>query len=643
MELHDQPIAPEKEVNTNGCAANADAALNPVEETASATAEAELEAVADEMPDEESVAADLVSVEDTEPQPGLTKETIINRLKEIAENDSADITADELGRIKQQFYQLKNDEARAERDRFIAEGGEPEAFDPALDPLEDTFKELFGVVKEKKAALRARQDAEREANLRTKREIIAELASISTDADNVNRQYNRAKELQAQFLTVGEVPPTEASAVWKEYQEVRERFYDQLKINKELRDYDFKKNLAEKQLLCSQAEELNAESDVIVAFRRLQELHDKWREIGPVSKEIREEIWTRFKDASAAVNKRYQAYFEERKARELENEQAKTALCERVEALDFASLTTYPAWDDMTKTIMEAQAEWKKIGFASRKSNNALFSRFRQTCDNFFKAKAEFFKEMKDTMASNLARKIELCEKAEALKDSTDWRKTTDALVALQKEWKTIGHVSKKHSDTVWKRFMGACDAFFDHKKEVTGSQRATEQENLKAKQAIIDELKSILEGETTDEIKAGLRERMRSMRDKWQEIGHVPFKVKDKIYDEFRQLQRDVEKKFDLREVRARRAEFEAAVADMSANPGRLNRERDRLVRALEQRRSDLATYSNNLGFLTSKSKSGESMLREMERRMERLREEIVQLEEKIKVVDATSSSDKA
>lgn len=641
MELHDQSPAPEKEVTTAVEATQASEA--PKTEGAEPAAEVAVEdlesaAIAEEAEEQAHQA-------DEDPAVVLTKDAIIERLRNLAENDAADITAEELGRIKQQFYQLKTEEQRAARESFIAEGGDPEAFEPVLDPLEETFKQLFTVVKEKKAELRARQDAEREANLKVKREIIAELSAMSTDADNVNRHYARAKELQAQFLTVGEVPPTEASNVWKEYQEARERFYDQLKVNKELRDYDFKKNLAQKQLLCEQAELLNGETDVIVAFRRLQDLHDKWREIGPVSKELREELWTRFKDASALVNKRYQAYFEERKARELANEQAKEALCERVEALDFEPIKTYADWDNMTKIIMEAQADWKKIGFASRKANNALFTRFRAVCDRFFTLKSDFFKQMKETQADNLARKTALAERAEALKDSTDWRKTTDELVALQKEWRTIGAVPKKQSDAVWRRFMDACDAFFDAKKAATGSQRSAEQANLQAKQAIIDELRVIMgdnyDGDTS---RNALIDKLAELRGRWQEIGHVPFKLKDVIYDEFRQLLRDVEKKYDLRQTRARRAEFEANVAGMAGNPGKLNRERDRLVRALEAKRADLATYSNNLGFLSFKSKGGESMLREMERRMERLRDEIKSLEEKIELVDKTeTSTDKA
>lgn len=627
MELREQSLTPAEEVNnTIDAAAGADAQETKIDELAAETSE---------LPEEEEVAAELTEVETARPTP-LTREAILEQLGELAASDACDITSEEMGRIKQQFYTLKNDELRAQRDEFIAEGGEADAWTPALDPMEDKFKELFNVVKEKKAELRRRQDEEREANLAEKRRIIAELTAMANDTDNVNRRFNEAKELQDKFLTIGEVPPTEASAVWKEYQDAREHFYDQLKVNKELRDYDFKKNLAEKQLICEQAEALNAEADVIVAFRRLQELHDKWREVGPVSKELREDIWTRFKDASAAVNKRYQAYFEERKARETAAEEAKTALCEKVEALDFSTLTTYAAWDGMTKEIMQAQADWKQIGFASRKVNNALFARFRAVCDRFFTLKGEFFRQMKDTQAENLAKKNALAEKAEALMESTDWRKTTDEMVAMQKEWKQIGAVPKKQSEIVWQRFMKACDTFFDRKKQNAGGVRSAEQANLAAKQEIIARLREMSAPEAPDMERKAVADELRTLRDKWQDIGHVPFKLKDKIYDEYRQLLRDVEKRHDVRGNAARRAEFEAGVESMSGDPGKLNRERDRLVRALEARRNDLHTYENNLGFLSSKSKAGESMMREMERRMERLKEEIEGLSQKIKVIDS-------
>ncbi|MDE6309322.1 MAG: DUF349 domain-containing protein, partial [Muribaculaceae bacterium] len=409
-------------------------------------------------------------------------------------------------------------------------------------------------------------------------------------------------------------------------------FYDQLKINKDLRDYDFRKNLDAKQLLCQQAEELVEESDVVLAFKRLQELHDKWRETGPVAKEMREDIWTRFKDASAAINKKYQAYFEERKARERENELAKTALCERIEALDFSDLRSYTAWEAMTQEILKAQNEWKQLGFASRKLNNELFNRFRATCDKFFTAKAEYFKSMKDELAQNLAKKTQLCERAEALKDSTDWRATTDALVELQKEWKTIGTVAKKYSDTVWHRFQQACDYFFEQKKKATSGARQTEQANLKAKKEIIAKLREI-DPETADRAEAV--KLVRELQQQWQGIGHVPFREKDKVYEAYRELTNKLFRALDMRQSRDSMERFETMLNDMGGDEIKMLRERERMLRAYEQRKSELKTYENNLGFFNSKSKSGDSMVREMERKMERIREDLKVLEEKIKVID--------
>lgn len=619
-------------------------ANNEVEQQAVADAGAELTeidelaATAAELPDEEAVAADLAEVEASAgrvaPAP-LTREALMARLEQLATDDSVDITADELARLKQQFYMLHAEAQREAQRAWVEQGNEAEAFMPVADPDEERFKTLLTAAKERKAELRRRQEALELANLERKRAIIAELNEMSADTDAVGRLFNRARELQTEFAQLGEVPPTEATAVWKEYQEARERYYDQLKVNKELRDYDFKKNLAEKELLCANAEDLVKEEDVVTAFRRLQDLHDKWRQIGPVSKELRESIWNRFKDASAEINKRYQAHFEERKAREAENEARKTALCEQVEALDFSAIRNYAGWDEMTRAIMQLQAEWKTIGFASRKSNNALFARFRSVCDSFFAAKAAFFKEMKEAQAGNLARKIALCERAEALQDSTDWRKTTDELVALQKEWKSIGAVARKSSDAVWHRFMAACDHFFDRKKADASGTRRTEQANLKLKQEIIDKLAEMTAPDAPvmerDQAQAALAD----LRDQWAEIGHVPFKMKDKIYDTYRDLLRQAESKFDLRGQRARMAGFEADVEKMEGDTSKLGRERDRLVRAWEQRKNELLTYRNNLGFLSSKSKSGNSLLQEMERRAARLQEEIDELRKKIDLLD--------
>ncbi|MDE6393844.1 MAG: DUF349 domain-containing protein, partial [Duncaniella sp.] len=494
-------------------------------------------------------------------------------------------------------------------------------------------KELAGVIKEKKAAQRAAIEAEQQANLDRKREIIDKLVAMSADADNVNRVFPEMRELQTQFKEIGEVPQQYSSEVWKNYQEAVEKFYDQLKINKELRDYDFKKNLAEKEALVAEAEKLQAEEDVIVAFKRLQELHDQWRAIGPVPKEVREQIWGRFKDLSTEVNKRYQDYFVERKAKERENEEAKIAICERVEALDFSSLGTYAAWDAMTKEFIAAQADWKKLGFASRKANTELFARFRGVCDKFFAAKAEFFKQMKDVLATNLERKIALCERAEALKDSTDWRATADELTRMQKEWKTIGAVAKKYSDQVWHRFLAACDYFFEQKKKSTSGTRRNERANLEQKQEIIEKLKA-LEANTP-----GREEAIKTLKDlqaEWQSVGHVPFAEKDAIYDAYRKVVNSIYGKFDNARRDSRMESFNSSLSELGGDTNRLYRERERLLRAYEQRRGELQTYENNMGFLSARSKNADSMLRDMQRRMQRLKDDLAELEAKIKTIDS-------
>lgn len=583
----------------------------------------------------EEVVADAqsqVEQSQNEAQPEVSKETLLEMLGALAEKPAAEIGKEEVARVKQQFYAIRKVELEQEKAEFINKGNEEAAFATKADELEDRFKEILATIKEKKAVMLAEQEAERQKNAERKTQIINEIKSLAADTDNVNRTFPRFKELQQEFKTVGEVPPTVATEQWKQYQEAVEAFYDQLKINKELRDYDFRKNLDTKQLLCEEAEKLAEENDVVVAFKRLQELHDKWRETGPVEKEMREDIWTRFKDASAIVNKKYQAFFEERKAREQENENAKNAICERIEALDFESLKSYVAWEEMTKTILAAQEDWKKLGFASKKMNNALFARFRETCDKFFEMKATYFKNIKDDFANNLEKKIALCERAEALKDSTDWKKTTDEFVVLQKEWKTIGAVAKKHSDVVWKRFLAACDYFFEEKKKKTSGARQIEQANLKLKKEIIAKLGEIAEDTPREEAVKQVKELM----SQWQQVGHVPYRDKDKVYEAYRAKVDELYKKFDMRGSQARMANFEESVSDMSGDENKLYRERERLMRSYEQKRNELNTYENNLGFFNSKSKSGDSMLRELERKIQRIKEDIATLEQKIKVIDS-------
>ena len=559
----------------------------------------------------------------------MDKKQLVEVLQNLAQQPVNEVKEDVV-RVRVAFAAIRKEELAKEKEAFIAKGNEEAAFAPAADELEEQFKSLYAEIKEKRAAYNAAQDALKAENLAKKREIISKINEIAEDADNVNRQYSTVQQLQQDFKAIGEVPSENDTEVWKAYQVAVERFYDLLKMNKELRDYDFKKNLEQKQALCAEAEALDEEADIVDAFKKLQQLHTSWREIGPVSKEIREELWTRFKNASAVINKKYQSFFEERKANEKKNAEGKEALCVKIEAISTDNLKTYAAWDEATKAIIGLQEEWKKLGFASRKVNTELFARFRKSCDEFFAKKAEFFKRMKDELAANLAKKIELCEKAEALKDSTEWKKTTDALIALQKEWKTVGPVVKKHSDAVWKRFIAACDAFFEEKKKQNVNVHSVEHENLKQKKDIIAQINSILENKETEDAPNKVRELMK----KWQEVGHVPYKEKDKVYAEYKAAIDKAFEQLDMKAKKARMANFANSINQMS-DIGKVYHERERLVRAYEMKSQELKTYENNLGFFNAQSKSGNSLVKEMERKIANIKEEIAMLEQKIKLID--------
>ena len=562
----------------------------------------------------------------------ISKDSLLARARELADKDPAEVSGDELRRMRQQYVTLHKNETELARARWIEEGNASEDFVEDQDEAGKEMLALLNVARERKAAYAAEQEVLKADNLRRKNEIIESIIALAEDTDNVNRTFARYRELQDEFNATGDVAATEETGVWKRFQEARERYSDNLKINKELRDYDFKKNLDSKQLLLNEAEALVSEEDVITAYRRLQELHNKWRQIGPVAKEIREEIWDKFKSASAEVNKRYQAHFEARKAREAENEAGKIAICERVEALDYSSLKSFGAWDAMTKTIIEAQADWKKLGFASRKMNNQLFARFRGICDKFFAAKAEFYANTRDEHAKNFAAKTALAERAEALKDSTDWRKSTDEFVAMQKEWKTIGTVGKKNSDAIWQRFLAACDHFFQQKKKATSGVRQTENANLKAKRDVIARLAEIDPRQDRDEALA----RLHALQDEWQQIGHVPFREKDRVYDAYREKVNELRDALNVRENRARMNRFETSVAEIEGDSNKLYREREKLLRAADAKRNELRTYENNMGFLSSKSKTGDSMLREFQRKVERIKADLEMIDQKVKLIDS-------
>ncbi|MDE6311577.1 MAG: DUF349 domain-containing protein [Muribaculaceae bacterium] len=587
---------------------------------------AEPEYVGPEKEDPESAAEDEMTAGVRQE---MTLESLLDAAREVLARDAADINNDELRRLRQQFFSLHNAAANAD--------GEHTESGAEANALEITFNDVLNAAREKKNAWSAEQLAVKSANLERKNAIIAEILTLADDTDNVNRTFPRYKELQDEFNSIGEVDQTEETGVWKRFQDAREKFSDNLKINKELRDYDFKKNLEAKQALLAEAQAVAVEEDVIAAYRKLQDLHNKWRQIGPVAKELREVIWNSFREASVQINKRYQAFFEARKAEEAVHEAAKEALCEKVEAVDTSALKSYQAWDEATALVIGAQKEWSEAGMASPKANRRLFSRFRACCDKFFQAKAEYYRSAREEMSRNLARKMEMAEKAEALSTSEDWRATTEVLAALQKEWRTVGPVPKKQSDAVWKRFTTACDTFFARKKEATSGARNEEQANLKSKREVIGLLSELLEFDgTRDEAFA----RLRGLQARWQEIGHVPFREKDKIYEAFRSACDAVRDKFNLQESRRRMNNFRESIQKLEGDDNKLYREREHTLRILEARRNDLRTYENNLGFLSSKSKSGESLVRDLQRRIERLKADIADLEQKIAVIDSGISS---
>ena len=565
-----------------------------------------------------------------------TQEEVVARVKELAEAD-APAEKQELDALKQAFYKIHKANVAAARAQFIENGGEPEAFLPAPNVLEDEFKAAMNVIKQKRAELQAELDRQKEENLQKKQEILERIKVLSATPEEANQAYKEFKELQNQWKELTLVPAEKANELWKTYQLYVEQYYDQLKLNNEFREYDFKKNLEIKTRLCETAEKLNEEADVISAFQQLQALHQEFKETGPVAKELREEIWARFKAASTAVNKRHQQYFEELKQKEEENLAHKTALCEKIEAVDLTAIKTAAAWEAQTQQIIEMQKEWRTIGFAPQKMNVKIFERFRGACDRFFTEKAAFFKRLKEEQAQNLAKKTELCEKAEALKDSTDWKATADKLMQIQKEWKTIGAVPKKHSESLWQRFIGACDYFFEQKGKNTASQRGEEKENLQKKEQVIEKLKTLLESDEEENKQDAVKELMKE----WNEIGFVPFKEKDKIYKAYHETVDQLFKALNMSAARRRLDNFKNNLKNDAKEGGQgLSRERERLVRAYENKRSEIKTYENNLGFLTCSSKKGSSLLNEMNKKMEKLKDELNLIGEKIAAIDKEMSA---
>lgn len=554
------------------------------------------------------------------------RQEIVNRLAEIA-HEATDQVKAEINYLKMLYYKLRQQEVDAELQQFINDNGDPAAYESTTDELEPKLKEFLNIQKEARAVMVMARNQEMADNLAKKQEILDKMDAIASDADGIGQQYTLFQDLQRQFKEIGAVDPQEVNVLWKRYSAIGEKFYDALKINKELRDYDFKKNLEKKESLCVEAEKLTDVGDVLSAFRRLQEMHEEWKGIGPVAKEIREEIWARFKAASTIINKRHQEHFESLKAAEAANEQGKIALCEKLEAIQVATISTIKEWEEQTQAVLKIQEEWRKFGFANKKVNNSLFERFRRLCDTFFQAKAEYYKAIKEEQNENLAKKIALCEKAEALKDSTDWRSTTDLLVKLQQDWKEIGPVNRKNSNAIWERFRSACNAFFDAKEKAVGDERSVEKANLEKKREILEklsQLKEIVDEVTPDQVRALMNE--------WKEVGHVPFKEKDKL---FKAYQENVDFFFENLDMKSRpQSRSNRQKGEKSRNVP--ENDRSRLMRQYETLTRELKTYENNLGFLSFGNKGGKNLLlAQMEQKMEGIKKQISEIVEKINNLD--------
>lgn len=583
------------------------------------------EASAENVPE-----ASVLTVESNEKamyEPLKTQEEVVARLTEI-NKDACNADKQEIDFLKQTFYKLHKAEQDVARKVFIDKGGNADDFVPASDPWETRFKEIMGSIKEKRNAKAAEQEQEKEQNLQKKLAILEKMKTLAETTEDTSKIYNEFKQLQQEWNEIKQVPVGKINELWKTYQLYTEKFYDMVKLNNEFREYDFKKNLEQKIHLCETAEKLAEEPDVVSAFHQLQKLHQEFRDIGPVAKDLRENIWARFKAASTIVNRRHQQYFEKLKEKEQNNLDQKTVICEIAESMEYDTFKTFADWENKTKEILALQAKWKTIGYAPQKMNVKIFERFRAACDEFFKRKAAFFKQIKENMAENLEKKKALCEKAESLKDSTDWKRTAEILAQLQKEWKTIGPVAKKHSDAVWKRFIGACDYFFDQKNKAMSSQRAEEMENMAKKEEIIKQLAALDASGTTDN---NTLNQTRSLVKKWKSIGHVPFKEKDRLYNEFRKLADKLFDKLNISISERKLNDFKSGL-----NKGdNLYRDRERLMRTYEGLRNDIHTYENNLGFLTSSSKNGSTLVAEVTRKIERLKGDMELIQKKITAID--------
>ena len=598
-----------------------------VVETAAPAPEAEVT----ETPEAEVAAPEEAPVAEPERKQYQNKKEVLARAREIAQGEEAP-QKEEVDYLKTAFYKLHIAEREARLKEYIDGGGDPEAYQILPDEDEEAFKAEMGIIKERRQKLFKEQEQEKQENLQRKLEIIEKIKAMVTSPEEANKSYKEFKALQEEWKEIKNVPAEKANELWRNYQLYVEQFYDLLKLNSEAREYDFKKNLELKTKLCEAAEKLAEETEIISAFHQLQKLHQEFREIGPVAKELREEIWTRFKAASTVINKRHQQHFEELRAKEEDNLARKTALCEKVEAIAAEENKGSADWERHTKEIIAIQAEWKTIGFAPQKMNVKIFERFRAACDDFFGRKAEYFKGLKENFKENADKKRALIEKAKALQDSTDWKSTSDKLINLQKEWKTIGMVPKKLGDQLWEEFLGACNKFFEARNAAGASGRGEEYQNLEKKRGIIEQLKAI-----ATESGEGMQEKVQQLVEQYQAIGHVPFKEKDKIYAEYHAIVDKLYKELNISVAKRRLSKFKDNLRQVTERGGdALDNERARLMRQYEQLKSEVQTYENNLGFLNASSKKGNSLIDEMNRKVQKLKDEVQLVRDKIKAIDA-------
>ena len=606
--------------------------LKQAEETVETTTQEELKAT-----EETAVENDQAAVEPEQQirKNYATKQEVLQRMKEIAQGSDTPAKT-EVDLLKTVFYKLHFAEREAAQREYLEAGGDPDKYQVMPDEDEEAFKQEMSIIKEKRQKAFLEQEQEKQENLEKKLAIIEKIKAMATSPEEAGKSYSDFKALQQEWKEIKTVPADKANELWRNYQLYVEQFYDLLKLNIEAREYDFKKNLEIKTRLCEAAEKLADEPDVISAFHQLQELHQQYREAGPVAKDLREQVWARFKEASTVINKRHQQHFEQLRAKEEENLQRKTELCEKVEAIAAEEKKGSADWEKQTKQIIELQQEWKTIGFAPQKMNVKIFERFRAACDDFFSRKGEFFKDLKSKFAENAEKKRALVEQAQALKDSTEWKKTSDKLIALQKEWKTIGMVPKKLGDQLWNDFLGACNHFFEARNAANAGTRNEEKDNLEKKRSIIAKLKELAEEKTED-----IQDKVHELVEEYNKTGHVPFKEKDKLYKEYHEITDKLYKEFHISAARRRLDSFKSNLKSMAERGATaLDSERSRLMRRYEQLRQEINTYENNLGFLNASSKKGNSLIDEMNRKVEKLKDDLKLTRDKIKAIDAENAA---